>query len=377
MALSMRGPIVAPAPVITDIQADVGLSAVGAGLLTSLPVLLFALATPLASRVIRRAGPEAAVLICLLGVLVGSGIRSVGPAPVVLIGTIVIGAAIAVGNIVVPVLIRRDVPWQRVSGVTAAYTSALNVGSMITSLGTAPLAAVVGWRWALSGWGVLALAGFIFWLVVSRRRARTPRTDSTSPSPSRGSGRVGRIGWLLTLAFSGQAFAYYALTAWLPTLLFETRGLSLAASGAAASLFQVSAIAGALGAAVLVTRSRPWVPVAVIGILWVSLPLGLLVVPEWYVVWSIAGGIAQGGGFTTIFSIVARATRSDGEAAVMSAKVQAWGYLAAAAGPPLAGAIHSSTGSWTAPLLLVLVATFAFCAGGLLVARETRPRRGS
>ncbi|MBG6215952.1 CP family cyanate transporter-like MFS transporter [Arthrobacter sp. CAN_A6] len=373
----MRGPIVAPAPVITDIQADVGLSAVGAGLLTSLPVLLFALATPLASRVIRRAGPEAAVLLCLLGVLVGSGIRSVGPAPVVLFGTIVIGAAIAVGNIVVPVLIRRDVPWQRVSGVTAAYTSALNVGSMITSLGTAPLAAVVGWRWTLAGWGVLALAGFIFWLVVSRRRARTPRIDSTSPSPPRGSGRVGRIGWLLTVAFSGQAFAYYALTAWLPTLLFETRGLSLAASGAAASLFQVSAIAGALGAAVLVTRSQPWFPVAVIGLLWVSLPLGLLVAPELYVVWSIAGGIAQGGGFTTIFSIVARATRSDGEAAVMSAKVQAWGYLAAAAGPPLAGAIHSATGSWTAPLLLVLVATFAFCAGGLLVARETRGRRGS
>ncbi|WP_035771731.1 MFS transporter [Arthrobacter sp. Br18] len=372
VALSLRGPIVAPAPVIADIQAEVGFSAAAAGLLTSLPVLFFALATPLATRVIRRAGPEAAILLCLLGVLVGSIIRSAGPAPVVLLGTIVIGAAIAVGNIVVPVLIRRDVPWQRVSGVTAAYTSALNLGSMITSLGTAPLAAVVGWRWALAGWAVLPLAGFIFWIGISRRRAHAPSAAPAAPSPSRGSGRVRRIGWLLTLAFCGQALAYYSVTAWLPTLLADTRGLGLAVSGATASLFQVAAIAGALGTAVLAARSPPWVPVAVIGILWVSLPLGLLLGPEWYVLWAIAGGIAQGGGFTTIFSIVARVTRSDGEAAGMSARVQTWGYLSAAAGPPLAGALHAATGSWDAPLVLVLVSTLAFIAGGTLVALETR-----
>ena len=128
VALSMRGPIIAPTPVVADIQADVGLSAAAAGLLTGLPVLLFALTTPVASRVIRRAGPEAAVLLCLLGVLAGTVLRSAGPAPVVLAGTVVIGAAIAVGNIVVPVIIRRDVPWRRTSAVTAAYTAALNVG---------------------------------------------------------------------------------------------------------------------------------------------------------------------------------------------------------------------------------------------------------
>jgi MFS transporter, CP family, cyanate transporter len=383
VALSLRGPIIAPTPVITEIQSDLGLSAATAGLLTGLPVLLFALATPLASKLIGRFGPETAVLVCLTGVLAGTVIRSAGPAPIVLAGTVVIGAAIAVGNIVVPVIIRRDVPWRRIPTVTAAYTAALNVGSMITALGTAPLAAVVGWRWALAAWGVLTLAALVFWLVVARRRAGTPHTTPAPAEPdtatgalrqARGTAQIRRIGWWLTLAFCGQAISYYSVTAWLPTLLADTRGLSLSASGAGASLFQVAAIAGALGVPLLAARAPAWAPVAVIGALWITLPLGLLVAPEGYLAWSIIGGIAQGGGFTTIFSIVARIVRTDAEAAATSARIQGSGYLAATVGPPLVGALNSGTGGWTVPLLVVLGATVVFLIGGLLAVAEIRRR---
>ncbi|MFF0903387.1 UNVERIFIED_CONTAM: MFS transporter [Kocuria sp. CPCC 205316] len=384
VALSLRGPIIAPTPVITQLQADLGLSAATAGLLTGLPVLLFALATPLASKLIGRFGPETAVLVCLTGVLAGTVIRSAGPAPVVLAGTVVIGAAIAIGNIVVPVIIRRDVPWRRIPVVTATYTAALNVGSMITALGTAPLAALVGWRWALAAWGVLTVVALVFWLVVARRRAGAPRAPRDAPAePStatgalrqaRGTAQIRRTGWWLTLAFCGQAISYYSVTAWLPTLLADTRGLSLAASGAGASLFQVAAIAGALGVPLLAARTPAWVPVAVIGVLWITLPVGLLIAPEGYLVWSAIGGVAQGGGFTTIFSIVARIVRTDAEAAGTSARIQGSGYLAATIGPPLVGALNSGTGGWTVPLLVVLGATVVFLVGGLLAVAETRRR---
>ncbi|PWF79799.1 MFS transporter [Kocuria rosea] len=386
VALSLRGPIIAPTPVITQIQSELGLSAATAGLLTGLPVLLFALVTPLASKLIGRFGPEAAVLACLSGVLAGTVIRSAGPTAVVLAGTVVIGTAIAVGNIVVPVIIRRDVSWRRIPTVTAAYTAALNVGSMITALGTAPLAAAVGWRWALVAWGALTVVALVFWLVVARRRTGTPPAASTPAEPStatgtlrqaRGTTQIRRIGWWLTLAFCGQAISYYSVTAWLPTLLADTRGLSLAASGAGASLFQVAAIAGALGVPLLAARAPSWVPVTVIGALWITLPVGLLIAPEGYLVWSAVGGVAQGGGFTTIFSIVARIVRTDAEAAATSARIQGAGYLAATVGPPLVGALNAGTGGWTVPLLVVLGATLVFLAGGLLAVAETRPTHKS
>ncbi len=392
VALSLRGPIIAPTPVITNIQADIGLSSVAAGLLTGLPVFLFAVVTPAASAIIRRAGPEAAVLLCLTGVLVGTIIRSLGSTPLLLAGTVVIGASITIGNIVIPVLIRRDVPWRQVSVVTAAYSAALNVGSMITALGTAPLAAALGWRWALTAWGVLALAGIGYWLLLSRRRSPAPGDDAAAPgapAPSspetsaemlppaepdtaHATGRVRRIGWLLALAFCGQAMAYYSVTAWLPALLADTRGLSLASSGASASLFQVAAVIGAFGVPLLAARAPAGVPVALIGALWITLPIGLMLAPGWFIAWSLIGGAAQGGGFTAIFSIVARVARSSAEAARMSARVQGIGYLAATIGPPLAGGLNTATGAWTAPLLLVLAATVVFTVGGVLAAFRAR-----
>ncbi|WP_448070599.1 MFS transporter [Georgenia yuyongxinii] len=384
VALSMRGPIVAPAPVLGEIQAELDLSTTVAGLLTSLPILCFALATPLATRIIGRAGPEIAVLTCLLGVLLGTIVRSAGTTPVVFVGTVIIGVAIAIGNVVVPVIIRRDVPWQRASAVTGAYTAALNVGSMITSLGTAPLAAVVGWRWALASWGVLALGGALYWMRLARRRREVavaaPATagEAATGAEEATSAAIGRIGWLLLVAFCGQSTAYYGVTTWLPTILADTRGLGAAASGATASLFQIAAIAGAFGVPVLAARTPAWVPTGVIGVLWMSLPIGLLVAPQAYITWSIVGGVAQGGGFTAILSIIARVTRSDREAARMSAKVQAGGYVAATFGPPLAGALNSVTGGWAAPLLLVLAATAAYtfgAVGAALAARRHQPAR--
>lgn len=367
VALSLRGPIVAPSPILGELRSDLGLSAATAGLLTSLPVLCFAVVTPFASMLVRRAGPELAVLLCLLGVLAGTVLRAVGPTGTVLTGTVVIGAAITIGNIVVPVIVRRDVPASRTSAVMGAYTAALNVGSMITSLGTAPLAELVGWRWALAGWGLITVVGLAFWVRRARNRPRLP-AGTTAPPPVQPSAHVSRIGWLLMVAFCGQSFAYYSVTAWLPTLLADTRGLDPAASGATASLFQIAAIAGALGIPVVVARARAWVPVALMAVCWVALPIGLLAAPGAYVLWSILGGVAQGGAFTVILGIVARVARSDAETASLSARVQAGGYVAAAVGPPLLGALNEVTAGWTVPLLVVLAATLVFTVAGWFAA---------
>ncbi|MFB9070938.1 CynX/NimT family MFS transporter [Citricoccus parietis] len=380
----------APTAILGQIQDDTGLNAVGAGLLTGLPILLFALATPLATRTIGRWGSEATVFACLAGVLAGTLLRSAGPAWMVLAGTVVIGLSLTLGNIVVPVIIRREVPWDRVSLATGLYSAGMNVGSMATLLGTGPLAAAVGWRWALALWGVLAVVGMAYWLTLVRRRLRQApggRSDSSETDPGSGQkaptarssdGRPApqfrRVMWLLVIAFSGQSAGYFTTTTWLPTILADSQGLDTAGSGATASLFQVAAIVGALGVPLLAARTRPWVPMAVVAALWLSLPLGLLLAPDAYTLWSLTGGVAQGGGFTAIFSIIARMAGNDSEAASGSAFVQTGGYLAATIAPPFAGWLHTATDGWTAPILLVLAATLAFSIAGLLAARASVQR---
>jgi CP family cyanate transporter-like MFS transporter len=103
--------------------------------------------------------------------------------------------------------------------------------------------------------------------------------------------------------------------------------------------------------------------VATLGILWLTVPLGLLLQPGLWALWSSLGGAAQGGGITFIFTAILTVARDQAAAGRMSAIVQGTGYGVAAIAPTLLGGIHSAAASWTPPLVAVLVAVIAFFAG--------------
>ncbi len=380
LALNLRGPIVAVAPVLDQIRADLGLSAAMAGLLTTIPVLCFALATPLASGLIGRAGPERSIALSLLGVLVATVIRSAGDTPAIIVGTTLLGVSITIGNVVVPVVIRRDFPPERVGIATGAYTSALNVGSMITSLATVPLAEAIGWQWAIGLWAVFVLAALALlgpsfgWRALLHGSPGDPSGPRDAAGPVRpvaGRREIPRrslTAWALMLAFGGQAFSYYGITAWLPTLLHDSLGMSMAAAGAGSSIFQILAVVGALGVPMLAHFWRPWAIIALVGAAWVTLPIGLLVAPELWWLWSTIAGAAQGGGITIVFIVIVRLARSDTHARRLSAFVQGGGYLLASVGPSIVGAAHEATGDWLLPMLIVLTSALTLAVAGIISA---------
>jgi CP family cyanate transporter-like MFS transporter len=360
LALNLRGPFVAVSAVLEPIRTDLGISAGTAGLLTSLPVLCFGLATPLASALLARAGLGRGVSISLVVLLVGIVVRSLDGLPAALAGTVLIGLAITVANVAVPVVIGRDLP--RWSGaVLGIYTAALNVGSMITLTFTVPIADAAGWRIALLAWGVLVLVGLAVWWYATRRQVRADPPDELAPQAAAPSDdRVWwrrPVVWGLTAGFAGQAFAYYGVTAWLPLLLRDELGMSPGAAGASASIFQIAAIVGAFGVPVLLrVCPGPRLVVLIVAAAWTTLPLGLLLAPQLWALWCSVAGAAQGGGLVVIFALVVRRARDQTDSRRMSALVQGGGYLVAATGPTVVGAVHEATLSWTAPLLVVLAA---------------------
>ena len=383
IALVLRGPIIAVAPIAPTIQNALGLSSSQVGLLTALPVLCFAIATPAASLLIARAGPDLATMICLVGVVVGSVIRSAGDEFTLFAGTIVIGAFITVGNVVVPVIIRRDLPPERAGIATGIYTSSLNVGAMITSIGTAPLALALGWPGALLFWALFAVAAAVVWAFVGTPFAALVRTRAgagermphPAAPPRRRSPVRSLTAILLALAFAGQAFSYYGTTAWLPTLLRDELGYDLGYAGIASSVFQISAIVGALGVPVLARRLGPLRNIVVVFIAWATVPLGLLVAPQLHLAWEIIGGAAQGGGFTSVFIIIVGLATDGNDARRLSAFVQGIGYAVAAVAPTLVGFVRDATGAWTVPLLVIAVgvATFGGCGIAAAIRSVSRP----
>ena len=176
IALNMRGPFVAVAPVVGLMQQELGFSPVELGLLTGIPVLCFALASPLASLAGRKLGAEVAITLTLLGVLLGVIVRSAGNGAVVMLGTVILGVAITIGNIAVPLIIRRDFAPARQGTAMGIYTAALNIGSFLTAMVMAPLAELFGWRLALAASGLFAVAALVVWVLAVRPPGVPPRT---------------------------------------------------------------------------------------------------------------------------------------------------------------------------------------------------------
>jgi MFS transporter, CP family, cyanate transporter len=369
LALNLRGPVVAVSAVLQPIQAELGINAGTAGLLTSLPVLCFGLATPLASALLARTGLARGVSISLIVLLAGIVVRSLDGLPSALAGTVLIGLGITVANVAVPVVIGRDLP-QWSGAVLGIYTAALNVGSMITLSFTVPIADVVGWRIALLAWGGLVVVGLAVWWYATRAPVRVPAADQAAASADSAGGRArdDRVWWRrpvvwgLTAGFSGQAFAYYGATAWLPLLLRDELQMAPGAAAASSSIFQVAAIVGAFGVPVLLrVCPGPRTVVLIVTAGWITLPLGLLFALPLWPLWCGIAGAAQGGGLVVVFALVVSRARDLVDSRRMSALVQGGGYVVAASGPAVVGAVHEAVGNWSAPLLVILIAIALFC----------------
>ncbi|HET6301818.1 CynX/NimT family MFS transporter [Microbacterium sp.] len=369
-AAVLRAPFLAVAPVAREIGMDLGVSAAVVGLLTSIPVLCFAVFAPAAVALVRRGGADFALTVMLIGTIAGCLLRVSGGIALALIGTALMGVFLTVGNIVIPVIISREFTARRAHTMTGIYTSALNVGTMTVTLATAPLADVIGWRWALASWACFAVAALACWIPLrGLRGAFAPRPAASAISgAARGSAWRHRPTLLLAVAFAGQAFAFYGVTAWLPSLLAD-EGFSGAAAGAIASIFQVAGIAGSLLIPVLTMRASLAAGFLAAGIGWLVVPLGFLFAPAGWLVWTSIGGVAQGAGITVVFIAFGVLGPDVHTTAGRSGLVQAVGYGVSAAGPLALGGLHESTGSWTVPLVIVLVAVVVLLVCGTLSAR--------
>ncbi|MGN8131928.1 MFS transporter [Paenarthrobacter sp. 22069] len=371
LALNLRGPFVAVAPLVGPMQAELQFSPVLLGLLTSIPVLCFSLAAPLASLAARKFGAEFAVTLTILGVLAGVLVRSAGGPVLVVAGTVVLGVAITVGNIAVPLIIRRDFAPRRQGTAMGIYTAALNIGSFLTSVAMAPLAALLGWRLALASVALLAVAAVAVWvLAVGPRTAFLVDGGDGAEAPA---ARASSSGWTtfgLTAGFGGQAFSYYGVTAWLPSYLHDELSMSTSAAGAASSIFQILAIVGGLGVPFAAKYMSTTAVAVTLGTLWLAVPIGLLFLPQLWWLWSTSGGIAQGGGITLIFIAIIKLAHDQASAGRMSATVQGLGYCLAAVAPPLVGFVHDSSGSWTPALLVILASVLVFFVSTTLSVRK-------
>ncbi|TRW46586.1 MFS transporter [Georgenia yuyongxinii] len=368
VAVNLRPALTSVGPLLPEIRSDdlgLGISVTQAGVLSTAPLLFFALGAPLAPRLARRFGLERTNLAVLVVVALALTVRPWGGISLLLLGTGVAAGAIAVANVLVPALIRRDLP-RRTMPMMGAYSVTLALGATLAAGITVPVSEWLGgWRWALASWGLLAAAALALWAPRGASRSRADLGTATARQLWRQP-----LAWQVSTYLGTQSVGFYCMVAWLPTIARES-GMTATESGLLLSTSILVGAASGLLVPVLSSRARNQQVSAAGMVLFILAGLlGLALAPAaapW--LWAVLLGIGQGGTFPLALSLIVLRSRTAADVPGLSAMAHSVGYLMAAAGPLLMAAIRESSGSWTPALVFVVGVASAQLVLGLFAGR--------
>lgn len=368
IATTLRVAFTGAAPLLDAIRSEYGLTTAQTGLLTTLPLLAFGLVSPMAAGVARRFGIERSLLLAMILICLGIGLRSLPFVSLLFIGTAVIGCGIALGNVLLPGLIKRDFS-QHVAKMTGAYSLTMGGAAALGSAMVVPLAlAGLGWRGALLTLMVFPLLALFVWLPQSRRQATAPLTGSGAIH-NRGIWRSA-LAWQVTLFLGINSLVYYVIIGWLPAIL-QSIGYSEAQAGSLHGLLQLATAAPGLAIPLILHRLKDQRGIAVLVAMMCAVSaLGLWFLPGQAVMWTLIFGFGSGATMILGLTFIGLRASSAHQAAALSGMAQAVGYLLAACGPPVMGKIHDASGDWHIPLIAVALISVVMAVFGALAGRD-------
>ncbi|MGX4685360.1 CynX/NimT family MFS transporter [Vagococcus sp. JNUCC 83] len=369
VAMNLRSPITSVGPLVGLISDDLLLSGGQAGLITTIPLIAFALISPIAPKLANRWTIEKTIFGALIVLIIGMVLRAIPTLSMLFLGTTLIGSAIAICNVLIPGLVKKE--FSHKSGlVTGIYSVSMNLTGAIASGVSIPLVKKIGldWNVALGGWSILAVMAFLFWLPQLKRRDMVEQTISITDDSSVWSSS---LAWSVTLFMGIQSFIFYVLVAWLPEMLID-KGLSTIQAGGMLSLLQMTLLPITFIVPIIAEKqpnqkSFVWVSF----ILFFSGIFGLMLNNMLLVTLAIiAIGVAGGVAFSLSMIFFNLRTSSAKQAAELSGMAQSVGYLLAATGPFLFGFLHDMTKSWQSSLIILLVMTIVLLVVGLNSAKK-------
>ena len=370
IAVNLRVSFVSVGPVLENISGDLQLSSAAAGLLTGLPLIAFAVFSPVAPRIASRLGLDRTLWLSLLILAVGIVLRSLPVPGFIWLGTVLIGLAIAFLNVLVPSLVKRDFPL-RVSQVTGSYTATQAAFAAIGAAVVVPVAQMspAGWRFALGIWvgfALIALAVLLPWL----RRHRLGALHPTLPKISYRSPWASALGWQVTIFMGLQSIGFYVLMAWLPSIE-QSRGIPATTAGVHLSVFLLISVFASLAAGGIIHRGvdQRFVSFMSGALMFVTF-LGLALVPDLILLWILLGAIGCGSLIVIALSLFSLRTVNHLQAASLSGMAQSVGYGLGAVGPVMFGGLRDVSGGWTLPLIVTAGIMAVLAGTGLLVGRD-------
>lgn len=356
-AINLRPGITAVGPLIGMIRDSLGLANWNVGLLTGLPLLAFAVISPVVPRIGKRLSNEWTIVLGLTILIIGMMIRSVSFVSFLFIGTAFVGLGIAICNVILPGYIKDKFPL-KVALMTGVYSTIMGTFAAISSGLSIPFAIGLDWGWqpALYVWIIPAILGVLIWIYIIRKSQQSKNKDTRYERKI--DRRIWRspLAWQVALFMGVQSSLFYITISWLPEIL-HYNGVSVAAAGWLLSYTQIIGMPASFIVPVIAGRlpsQRTIVLVtSALSILGFS---GLLLTSSYtlMVVSVTLIGIPLGGNFALALTFLGLRAQNAQDASELSGMAQSIGYSLAAIGPVFIGYLFDLTGNWSTPILLLI-----------------------
>jgi CP family cyanate transporter-like MFS transporter len=364
IATNLRAPITSVGPLVGTITNSLNLTGAQAGLITALPLIAFAIISPIAPKLARKFGTETTILGALILIILGLSIRYLPSISTLFLGTAILGCGIAIGNVLIPSIVKQE--FQNQSGlVTGIYSVSMNLTGAIASGVSIPLIEKLGWTWnqAFSLWIILAALALLAWLPKLKNKKATPDVNVVDTNNSIWHSS---LAWSVSLFMGIQSFIFYVLVAWLPEMLIS-QGIPSSKSGGMLSLLQLTLLPTTFIIPIIAEKRPNQKSLVVISFTLFTLGISGLMFSSLAVISLsiIAIGIAGGIAFSLSMMFFSLRTSTPKEAADLSGMAQSIGYILAAVGPFLFGLLHDLTNNWQSSLFLLIGMTIILLFVGL------------
>ena len=359
----LRVPFTAIPPILQEIANEFAIPISSLGILTTLPLLMFALVSPFATRLAQIFGLEKLFALALMLMLLGSTIR-IYSLTLLFVGTLIIGISIAVLNVLLPSAIMANYP-HRLGKLTSIYSLAMTFATIIGSSLAMPITANYSWQSMILCLSVFLGIALIIWLPNVKQNHYLEKHPINAHKSTL---LKNKYTWYLVIFGGLQSLYFYTTLAWLPTI-GQQAGLTAETTGYLSGVYMFVTIPLMIILPSAFIRWNQTKRQRVIAVFILSAFIGVAMmlfdynsVLYWLLV-HIFTGLASGAFFPYLLTMLSVKTTSPTNTARLSGIVQSGGYLLAACGPLLFGYAYHFWQSWmpqTATLLcLILIMAFA------------------
>lgn len=375
-AMLLRGPVTCIGPMADAIVKTFGITYPEYGTLAALPIAAFGIFSFFAAGLGARLGIKGAVLAALFVLLAGAAARLVTNWNLFLVASLVVGAGIALLNVIMPVAIKN---WfgSRTASMMGLYTGIIGLSGAFGGLTSVPLMQSAGGIWgALLFWAVAALAAGLVWFFLAPSATGTAaETAAARKSVVRTPFVVllkSRTAVALIFVMGLQSLLVYTVGAWLAPFL-AAGGMPHDEAGFWFFVFLASGLpASILTPAFMRAVKSETLAAVILGVLYLAGIAGWMAGGLWLLPASISAGISQGSMLSVALLLMARKSQNAGEMLAISALAQGLGYIGAGFGPFLFGVVLENTASWGLCYALTALAVVFWSVAGIVAAQSRK-----